>query len=147
MKLSIKIKLFVAIVTMMVLPTRVFGQKEDNIRTYVMNYKVLNEIITEGQKDPDWVDGELTIFKENCEKYILKKSDNLEKVIIVMNTTKKDVTINGRSMNYIIKHFYFMPTGFEMSEKSKVFRQLYFALDEAQDRGIYNQVFTEIRDK
>lgn len=112
------------------------------ISKYFFNYIVLDSILNELRKEPHWADGELTMFSDNCKKYLLDGSSNPRKFVIVINGTTGDISINGRKDLH--DKFDYLP-GFEMSNKSRLYRQIYLAMEEAKDRGIYDLVFTEYK--
>ena len=119
-----------------------FCANETNVTKYFFNYIVLDSILNELRKEPHWTDGELTMFRDNCKKYLLDGSSNPRKFVIVINDSTGDISINGRKDLH--EKFDFLG-GFEMSNKNRLYRQVFLAMEEAKDRGIYKLVFTEYK--
>lgn len=113
-------------------------------RKFLFNYERLNNYLIEWQKDPNWTDWELTVFRDNCRNNIANVLNNPEECIITINESTWEIKINGESD--LQDKFYMIPTWFKMSNKAKLYRQIKLAMEEARNRWIYNQVFKEIKD-
>ena len=121
----------------------VVANSSDVLTKLLFDYITLDSLLNEFQKDPDWTDGELTMFRDNCRKFLLDESPNPREFVIVINESTGDISINGRQDLHDI--FMMLPTGYEMSNKSGLYSQVKSAIQEAKNRGIYNLVFKEIR--
>ena len=104
----------------------------------------LSDYIDEWQKSPEWTDWQLTMFRDNCRDYFKNELDTLETCIITINDATRDITINGESN--LQDKFNTIPTWYEIDNKTKLYRQVKFAMDEAKMRGIYDEVFKEIKE-
>ena len=123
--------------------TVIAANSSDVLTKLLFDYNELDSLINEFQKDPYWTDGELTMFRDNCRKFLLDESPNRREFVIVINESTGDISINGRQDLHDI--FMMLPTGYEISSKSGLYSQVKSAIQEAKDRGIYNLVFKEIR--
>lgn len=121
----------------------IFATPSGVLRKWLFNYIVLDGFLNECQKDPNWTAGELKIFRDNCKKYLLDKSPNPRKFVIVINESSGDISINGRLDLHDI--FYMLPTGYKMSNKDRLYHQVKLAMEEAKNRGIYDLIFKEIK--
>ena len=114
----------------------------DVLRTITFDYIALDSIINELSKDPLWTDGELTMFRDNCRRFLLDESHNPRKFVIVINESTEDISINGRQDLH--DTFRTLPTGYEMGNQARLYRQVKYAIEEARHHGIYNLIFKEI---
>lgn len=112
-------------------------------REIIFNYNALNNYLNEQQKNPDWTDWELTMFRDNCKNH-LKKDQDMSKLTISINDDTLDITINWQKGLENI--FYMLPTWYEMSKKARLYRQVLSALEEAKYRGIYDLIFKTKKD-
>ena len=113
-------------------------------REFLLNYKSLNDYIREQQKNPDRTDWELTMLRDNCKKYITDTTNNpKEYVVISINDSVWDVTINWQKN--LQDKFNMLPTWYEMNKKARLYRQIKLSMEEAEKRGIFEQIFKEIR--
>ena len=120
-----------------------FATPSSLLRKWLFNYIVLDSLINELQKEPLWTAGELKIFRDNCKRCLLDDTSNPREFVIVINESSGDININGRQDLHDI--FDMLPTGYEMSNKDRLYRQVKLAMEEAKNRGIYNQIFIEIK--
>lgn len=112
-------------------------------RDFVFNYNALDNYLNEQQKNPNRTDWELTMFRDNCKKYLKKEWDK-SNIIISINDDTEDITINWQKGLENI--FQTLPTWYEMSNKSRLYRQITSALEEAKNRGIYELIFKTRKD-
>lgn len=112
-------------------------------RDFLFNYNALDNYLNEQQKDPNWTDWELTMFRDNCRKY-LKKEWDMSNLVILINDDTGDITINWQKDLENI--FQTLPTWYEMSNKARLYRQITSALEEAKSRGVYEQIFKTKKD-
>lgn len=117
----------------------------DMIRKWAFDYVALDRIINKLEQEPNYTAGELTMFRDNCRKYLLRTATNPRRFVIVINEDTGEVIINGR--RDLHNKFKFLPTGYEMSNESRLYRHLFLAMEEARSRGIYEQVFKEVKVK
>ena len=78
------------------------------IRQFLFDYNRLDSFLIEGQKSPDWTDGELTMFRDNCRKYVVNSLEDTRKCLITINESTGEVTINGQKD--LKDKFSFLPT-------------------------------------
>lgn len=141
-----KIMIINMLIIMATIPTITFGQDRNPLmRKFIFNYSVLSNYLEEWQKDPYWTAGELKIFCNNCRKYLLDTIKDPENIIIIINESTRDITINGQTD--LQDKFYLLPTGYPIDNKTGLYRQVKFAMEEAKSRGVYDEVFVEIRDE
>ena len=138
------------IVTLITIPTTSFAAGTPNapsdvIRKWTFNYVALDSIINKLEQELGYTAGELTMFRDNCKKYLLKTASNPRRFIIVINEDTGEVRINGRCDLH--NKFQMLPTGYQMSNKSRLYRQVSSAIQEARSRGIYKKVFKEFKVK
>ena len=112
-------------------------------RKYIFNINELNNYLDEQQKNPDWVDWELTILRNNCMNNIFEILEMPKECTITINEDNWEVKINNQSNLW--EKFYLMPSWFEIDKKDWVYRQVKFAMDEAKNRWIFDHIFKEIK--
>lgn len=110
-------------------------------REFLFNYDALDNYLNEQQKSPDWTNWELTMFRDNCKKYLTKTANNLKEFVISINERNWDIIINWQKNLENI--FQTLPTWYEMSNKARLYRQVISALEEAKYREIFDKIFTE----
>ena len=110
-------------------------------RIILFNCGALDNYLEKQQTDPNRTDWELTIFRDNCKKYAKNEKNEY---IININELTWNVSINGQID--LQDKFYMLPTWFDIDNKTKLYRQVKQALEEAKNRWIYNQIFKEIRE-
>lgn len=108
-------------------------------REIIFNYTVLNDYLNEQQKNPQRTDGELTMLRDNCKNYIKKEWKNSDNFVIKINDETLDISINWQS--WLENIFKTLPTWYRMSNKVRLYSQVISAIQEAKDRGIYEQIF------
>lgn len=113
-------------------------------RKFILNYNELNSCIIEWQKNSTRTDGELTIFRDNCKKQLRHTQLDPEKRIIIINELTWDITINWEKG--LEDKFYMIPTWYKISNKSKLYRQIKDAMNEAENRWIYDKIFKEVKE-
>ena len=112
-------------------------------RKFLFDYNALNNYIDKEQKEPDRTAGELKILRNNCKNNLTDNLSNPQEYTIIINESTWDITINGQAD--LQDKFYMLPTWYKMSNKDRLYRQIKFAMKEAKDRWIYDQVFKEIK--
>ena len=112
-------------------------------REFIFNYDALDNYLNEHQKDPNRTDWELTMLRNNCKKHLKKDWDKSSEYIISVDEDTWDVSINWQ--NNLEDKFQMIPTWYEMSNKARLYRQIKLSMDEAEERGIFNQIFKETR--
>ena len=113
-------------------------------RKFIFNYKVLdNYIDRQHEVSSDRTDWELTLFRDNCKKYLSEMSDNQNEYIIMIDENTWDISINWQKG--LEDKFEMMPTWYEMSNKSRLYRQVNFSMESAERLGIFDQIFKEIK--
>ncbi len=112
-------------------------------RKFLFNYDALNSYINEEQKKPNRTAWELKILRNNCKNNLVDNLSDPKEYTIIINESTWDIIINGQTD--LQDKFYMLPTWYKMSNKSKLYRQVKFAMKEAKDRWIYDQVFKEIK--
>ncbi len=112
-------------------------------RKFLFNYNALNSYINEEQKKPNRTAWELKILRNNCKNNLVDNLSDPKEYTIIINESTWDIIINGQTD--LQDKFYMLPTWYKMSNKSKLYRQVKFAMKEAKDRWIYDQVFKEIK--
>ena len=110
-------------------------------RTILFNCAALDNYLEERQKNPDRTDWELTMLRDNCKRYIKNEKNEY---IININELTWNVSINGQTD--LQDKFYMLPTWYDIDNRTKLYRQVKQALEEAKTRWIYNQIFKEIRE-
>ena len=113
-------------------------------RKFLLNYKTLNDYINEHQKDLDRTDWELTIFRDNCKKYLTETLNKSSEYYMIINEDTWEITINWQTD--LKNKFYMIPTWYEMNNKDKLYHQVKLAMEEAKNRWIYDKIFKEIRE-
>ncbi len=113
-------------------------------RKFIFNYNVLNDYISEQQKNPNRTDWELTILRDNFWKNLLDVLWNNDESIIIIDEINGDITINWQ--NNLEDKFYMIPTWYEISKKDHLYHQVKQSIEEAKNLWIYNQIFKEIRE-
>lgn len=113
-------------------------------RKFLFDYTTLNDYLNELQKDPNHREWELSILRDNCKNNLLDALSSPKEYVLIINESTWEITINGESD--LENKFYMIPTSYEMSNKSRLYRQIKFAMDEAKKRWIYDQIFKEIKD-
>ena len=111
-------------------------------RKFLFNYDALNSYINEEEKKPDWTAWELKILRNNCKNNLLNILSDSKEYILIINESTWEITINGETD--LQDRFYTLTTGYKMSNKDKLYRQIKFAIDEAKNRWIYDKIFKEI---
>ncbi len=114
-------------------------------REFIFNYNALDNYLNEHQKDPNRTDWELTMLRNNCKKYLDITKKDLKNFIISINDDTWDISINWQKN--LQDKFDTLPTWYKMNKKSKLYRQVKFAMEEAKERWIYDQIFKEIREE
>lgn len=109
-------------------------------RKFLFNYDSLDSYINEEQKKPNWIAWELKIFRNNCKNNL---SDSKEYILII-NESTREIMIDGQTD--LKNKFYTLPTGYEMSDKDRLYRQIKLAMEEAKMRWIYDEIFKEIKE-
>ena len=112
----------------------------------MFNYNKLSNYLDEAQKDPHWTSGELMLFKDNCRNHVVDTLNDTENITITIDENTGDITIGGQNDD-ILDKFYFLPKPYPLSKKDQLYSQMKRAMEEAKFRGIYDQVFKEIREK
>lgn len=110
-------------------------------RKFILNYNVLDNYLTEWQKNPHRTDGQLTLLRDNCKNNLKNILLNSEECEIIINESTREIKINGQTD--LEDRFYTLPTEYEMSSKDRLYRQVKMAMDEAKTRWIYERIFTE----
>ena len=111
-------------------------------RKFKFNYNTLNKYIEEWQKDKNRTDWELTILRDNFKNLLVDVLNKWKEYIISINESTWEVTINWKSG--LEDQFYMIPSWYPMSNKSKLYRQIKGAMDEAENYWIYDEIFEEI---
>ena len=114
-------------------------------RKILFNYDALDDYLNEQQKSQDWTDWELTMLRDNCKKYIKKDWNKSNEYVISVNEDTWDVSINWQTD--LENKFNMLPTPYEMSNKTKLYRQVMFSMEEAEMLWIYKNIFKEIREE
>ncbi len=114
-------------------------------RTYIFNINELDKYLDEQQKNPDWVDWELTILRNNCTNSIFEVLEGPKKCQITINEDNWEVIINKQKSLW--EKFYLMPSWFDMDKKDGLYRQVKYAMEEAENRGIFDKIFIEIKEE
>ena len=113
-------------------------------RKFAFNYEALDNYINEQQKNTiGRTDGELTMLRDNCKKYLLETADNLKEFVISINEDNWDISINWQK--WLEDKFRMIPTWYEMSNKSRLYRQVKLSMESAERLGIFDQIFKEVR--
>lgn len=113
-------------------------------REFILNFDKLNSYIDEWQKDEDRTDWELTMLRDNCRDCFKNELDNLNQYILIVNESTRDITINGQTD--LQDKFNTIPSWYEIDNKTKIYRQVKMAMDEAKTRWIYDETFKEIKE-
>ena len=113
-------------------------------RKFLFNYDALNNYINEEQKKPNRTAWELKILRNNCKNNLSNVLSDSKEYILIINESTWEITINGQKD--LKDKFYTLPTGYKMSNKDRLYRQIKFAMDEAKKRWIYDQIFKEIKE-
>lgn len=111
-------------------------------REFLFNYDALDNYLKEQQKNPNRTNWELTVFRDNCKKYLIETSSNLKELVISINDSNWNVSINWQTD--LSEKFYTLPTWYEMDNKSKLYRQLKLSMEEAERLGVFDQIFKEV---
>lgn len=114
-------------------------------RKYIFNVNELNSYLDEQQKNPDWIDWELTILRNNCMNNLFEIFDSSKEYTIIINEDNWEVKINNQSNLW--EKFYLMPSWFDMDKKDGLYRQVKSAMEEAENRGIFDKIFIEIKEE
>lgn len=112
-------------------------------REFLFNYEALDNYLNEQQKNPNRTNGELTVFRDNCKKYLIETSTNLKELVISINNSNWNVSINWQK--WLEDKFYMLPTWYEMSNKSRLYRQVKLSMEEAERLGVFDKIFKEVR--
>jgi len=112
-------------------------------RKYTLNYEALNSYINKQQKNANRTDGELTMLRDNCKKYLAGTAKDLKEFYISINEDSWDITINWQK--WLEDKFNMIPTWYEMSNKSRLYRQVKFSIEAAERLGVFDKIFKEIR--
>jgi len=115
------------------------------LRKFVFNYDELDNFISEQQKDPNRTDWEITLLRNNCRNNLAEIFDNPEKLIITINESTGDVSINWHTDLY--DKFDMLPTWYEMNNKSRLYRQIKRSMERAKTCWVYDKIFKEIKDE
>ena len=114
-------------------------------RKFLFNYNALDDYLNEQQKSENWTDWELTMLSNNCKEYIEKNWNNSNEYIIIVNEDTWDVSINWETD--LENKFKMLPTPYEMSNKTKLYRQVKRSMEEAEILWIYEKIFVEVREE
>ena len=112
-------------------------------RKIVFNYDALDNYLKEQQKNPNRTNWELTMLRDNCRKYLIETAEDLKELIISINESTRDVTINGEIG--LENKFDTLPTWYEMDRKAKLYRQIKLSMEEAEKLGIFGEIFKDTR--
>ena len=113
-------------------------------RKFLLNYDALNDYLIEWQKDPNRTNGQLTLLRDNCKNNLTNVLSNSKEYIITIDESTWDITINWEKD--LQEKFLMFSSSYWMDKKSRLYRQVKQALEEAKYRWIYNQIFKEIRE-
>lgn len=113
-------------------------------RKYSFDYDTLNSYLNEKQKNKDWEDWELTMLRNNYKANLFNVLDNPQKCIITINEDTWKIKFDGNSEQ--LKNFELMPSWFEIDKETWVYRQIKYAMEEAKDSWIFEQIFKEIKE-
>lgn len=113
-------------------------------RKFLFNYDALNNYINEEEKKPDRTAWELKILRNNCKNNLSNVLSDSKEYILIINESTWEITINGQTD--LQDKFYMLPIWYKMNNKDRLYRQIKFAMDEAKNRWIYNQIFKEIKE-
>ena len=113
-------------------------------RKFLFNYDALDSYLNEQQKNPNRTDWEITMLRDNCRNNLSDVLTNSKEYTITINESTWYITINGEMG--LEDKFDMLPTWYKMSNKSRLYRHIKLAMDEAKNRGIYDQIFKEIKE-
>lgn len=111
-------------------------------RKFILNYSALDNYLTEWQKNPHRTDGQLTLLRDNCKNNLTSILWNPKEYEIVINESNWEIIINWEKD--LQNKFYTLPPSYRMNEKNRLYLQVKQALEEAKNRWVYNQIFTEV---
>ena len=83
------------------------------------------------------------MLRDNCKKYLVETAENLKEFTISINESNWDISINWQK--WLEDKFATLPTWYEMSNKSRLYRQLRLSMESAEKLGIFNQIFKEVK--
>ena len=109
-------------------------------REFIINYENLDNFISQQQNNPDRTDWELTMLRNNLKKI----KQNLDEFRITINETIWEIKIEWETD--IENKFKTIPTGYDESNKNKIYHQIKQSIEEAKSYWVYNQIFSEIKE-
>ena len=110
--------------------------------TYLFNFTLLDTYINKHQQSSDRENGELTMFRDNCKKYVPDILWTSQLCTLSLDPDTGDVFFNWSSLP--LQQFILLP-GVPINQKMWVYRQVLLAIEEAQTRGVRG-VFTEVKE-
>ena len=105
----------------------------------ILNYETLDNYINEQKNISGYTAWELKMLRDNCQNEKMRDNNwNIPKEFTIsINHETGDVTINWKNVEEIFDTLW----TFDMSKKSKIYRQIRLAINEAKDNGVYDLIF------